>query len=158
MFVVFFLLGCSSGPCSELGKVTSALGQVPDHLRTQLVAQGLAEQCELPPPVREGLLGVAQGMPGMTRMVDLRVASEAPELWAAACPGGPAALASSMQLRDADARRALHTDCALGRHGWSADGFARARGPVVLPIVLAELLKSESAMNRSLLLDALAGF
>jgi len=62
-----------------------------------------------------------------------------------------------MQLREADARRALHQACGLDRFGWNADRFAAGRGAVVLPIVLSELLRDESPLARQVLLDALAG-
>ncbi len=153
------LSACASGPCSssDLRKVNQALGSVPKQHHVQLAAQGLVESCTFPPPVAEALQAVAQVPPDMVRLVDVRVAADAPELWSAACPGGPGALATTMQAAPADGRRHLFEACALDRHGWSADRFARGNGPVVLPIVLAELMKGHSVLDRTVVLDALAG-
>lgn len=157
MVLLLGLIGCSSGPCTGLRELTSALGMVSAQDRRPMAAQGLAEMCELPEPVEAALGQVAFGVSGAERMADMKVAADAPELWAAACPGGPAALASSMQLADRDARISLHKACELERYGWSESAFAGGRGAVVLPIVLAHLLAGERAIDRSVALDALAG-
>lgn len=157
--ILLLAVACSSGPCrdGDLKKVSEALGAVDPAYRQPLAAQGLVEACDLPAPVSAGLTAIAQGMPGMTAMVDARVAADAPELFAAACPGGPGALAESMRLAGPDGRRSLYAACALDRHGWGADGFAKANGPVVLPIVLAHLLADEPPFHRDLAITALAG-
>lgn len=157
--ILLLAVACSSGPCrdGDLKKVSEALGVVDAHYRQPLAAQGLVEACDLPAPVAEGLTGIARGMPGMGAMLDAKVAADAPDLWSAACPGGPGALADSMRAGGPDGRRALYAACALDRHGWGADAFAKASGPVVLPIVLAHLMADEAPFHRDLAITALAG-
>ena len=151
--------GCSSGPCDsgELKKVADAVAMVDARQRQQVAAMGLTEACTLPAPVIQGLNGVANGFPDSAALVDMRVAADAPELWLAACPGGPRTLAEAMRLAGPDARRKVHQECKLDRYGWGPDSFAKANGPLVLTVILAHELRDASAFSRDLTLNALAG-
>lgn len=157
--ILVWLFACDGGPCTngELTKVSTALGQVSREMRQPLAAQGLVEACEFPEPVEQALQGVANGMPGTVEMFDRKVAVDAPELWAAACPGGPAALAEAMSMPSTQARRKLHETCQLQRYGWDSSTFASAGGPMVLPIVLSHAMEGEQGFPRTVVLDALAG-
>jgi hypothetical protein len=157
--VVLGLAGCSSGPCddAQLSEVTRALGSVSAEFRVQLASQGLAEACTLPDPIERGLTGIPAAPPTLLPMLDLQVAAEAPEVWKAACPGGPEVLADAATKSDGDARERIWSACDLAAKGWPKDKYLSASGARALPVMLEHLLADEREFDRRMVIDAIAG-
>ncbi len=159
MLVLLGLWGCSSGPCDDgqLARVSEAIGSVSAEHRVQLASQGLAEACTLPEPIEKGLTGIPAAPPSMLPLLDLQVAAEAPEVWKAACPGGPEVLADVATKVDREARQRIWSGCELEKKGWSEAKFTSATGARALPVMLEHLLADERAFDRRMAIDALAG-
>jgi len=136
-----------AGPCSASGlsEGVTAFSAVRAEVLPELAAMATAEACRLPKGAEEALRSIAQVGPSHRPLLDLQLATEAVDLWVAACPAGPKVLADQATLAPNERRGALWTACGLDEErGFSEAEWLAAPGPlVVAPILVPAFLASQ---------------
>ena len=145
-------------PALEEGRAT--LRSMRPELQAGAAAQVLARACTWPAGVQQSLQVLPTTPADKLNTIDRQMAASAPDVWAAACPGGLDTVANAVTLGPTQGHALVHEACAVEELGvGTRDEYAGARGSMLLPVIVAWTLHQEGH-NPDLVRDyarALAG-
>jgi len=138
VLLLILILAAPPAACDADGlkKVEAVLSQVQVEHQQHLAFAGVREACTLHPALDQAAQASYNFAPQEAALMEARAVAAAPELWMAACPGGPRLVAQLIALAPNQRAAPLYEGCNLKRFGISAAAYLQPK-PSLLGILLA---------------------